>query len=380
MATVEKDGLFADMGANFFCADGKLVKRYAKELSIPYYTLSKKEEWYVIKDGLLTKSRSLTYVENWWESLKFVLRAFQHRTSVYDLNDSSGTTTTAKEASLLLGNSFHEYVTESHVRALMFYDSSFLPEQFLWSNMWQGIRYAFGKRRVLPHVADLPLALAKRVYVKHETVEKVAVQKNGVVVATNSSEELFDTTIIAAGIPSETISGAPDAAALLASVRYAPTIVAAYKIPAETLSFCSMIGVPFSENKIISIITNEGRKLTTQGEAIMGVALHEEAIAELGGMSDEAVDARLRKELALLIPQVQPLARTMPLFALKRWEGAIPKYPPAYVQKVQTFWREHQGKQNIYLTGDYMNHTFVEGAITSGLRVVELIKNKTSTN
>ena len=51
----------------------------------------------------------------------------------------------------------------------------------------------------------------------------------------------------------------------------------------------------------------------------------------------------------------------------------MPKFYKGYLKKMKHFLLNHQGENNIYFTGDYLNSPWTEGALRCGQRVAKHI-------
>ena len=63
---------------------------------------------------------------------------------------------------------------------------------------------------------------------------------------------------------------------------------------------------------------------------------------------------------------LREVADRVQVYDLERWTEAIPKYDCGQIARVKEFLRDGQGRQGLYLCGDYMNAPWIEGASRSG--------------
>ena len=159
-------------------------------------------------------------------------------------------------------------------------------------------------------------------------------------------------------------------------MRYATSITAAFRVPKNLIEAFSLLYIPREENSVISVCTNEGRKQTEHGYAILGVGLHHAFAQTILDRSDEECAAMMRKELPKILPELAGMIDTAPCDSMQRWRYAIPMYSPSWVTLVRSFWSNGQGEGRVYFCGDYMNHPFVEGSIRCGRKVAGLIAQR----
>jgi len=256
---------------------------------------------------------------------------------------------------------------------LVFYGPSRASARFLFNAAHQAI-YALGKHNFsCEGVAHLPEAIAQTLPIRHEKVDTV--QRCGArwVVTTTASEETFDRIVIACPDGQHFFTGTPRQQELLESIEYSSTITAAIEVDSAAIQQFAMLFIAEKENNKISLITNEGRKESQHGRAVMGVALHGAFAQTIIGEPDQTIFSAMWNEAVTVLPALKQNKHVPKFLTLQRWQRAIPVYSPKSVAVVREFWQKGQGEHGVYFCGDYMNHPFVEGAMLSGLKVAKLL-------
>lgn len=381
-----KEGLCADLGANFYRGDNKNIQHYCGELGVPYkpvepvkprMTLYKGKPYHTEflpwKDSILSQPG---IIKNIGPGIKLAWQALFSGRGMYDLTQTPAylsdepIQTLAKQ----IGEDFDHYVCAAPIEGLTFYGTDKMTHSFLVNGARQSILSNFTKRHFSGPMRTLPTAFAKVLPMKNETVTKVTPTDTGAEVVTNAGNYAFDAVVIATPNTRDFFTDCPEHQELITKTEYSKTVAGGYEFPAEIIKDFAMIYIPHRENNIMAIVLNEGRKQIVNGKAIFGFATHDKATREiLDSQTDEEVDATIRGELQKLFPQYKEVLEKAPLLALKRWERAIPIYTPAHMRRVRTFLENHQGKHNVYLTGDLLGTPFVEGSLTSGVKTARAV-------
>ena len=158
----------------------------------------------------------------------------------------------------------------------------------------------------------------------------------------------------------------------LEQVRYAATIHAAFACPAAPVRHIAMGVVPKEEGGTVAGFMNQTAKYpegVRDGKGLMSVFLREEVARKWMDLPDEEVYAFMRTEFLKVCPPLR--GEDLIPCDLQRWPYAMPKYAPGYIRKVNKFWDEGQGKNGIFLAGDYLNAPWIEGSIRIGRKVAE---------
>jgi protoporphyrinogen oxidase len=189
---------------------------------------------------------------------------------------------------------------------------------------------------------------------------------------TDASSSSFDRVVLAT-TPLAALGmlkgGAASHRDLLSQTRYASTINVSFRAPKEALGRTHCFYVPWVENRIISEFTNEalkGEHTTHEGTSLVNVGLHEETALKLLGEDDSRIFEIVRAELLALNEGLRTVADRVQAYDLQRWPEAIPKYDCGQIARVKEFLRDGQGREGLYLCGDYLNAPWIEGASRSG--------------
>lgn len=389
MSTRAKDGLDFDLGANFLIRAYRSVNALAEEMGIALrkaspvahivyrggrpYPMNFSSIRSIFRMGALDLASRFRF-------LAFVLKVrrahadldfFDLGRAPEDLNQEDAYAFARRE----VGPEFADYILDSFNSCMMFSrstDTSRAAFLSLFSMMADpaydfSVFYADGDMRAIPE------ALAARLVV-HNTcpVDALEVQDGGFRVEARGQSAHFDRVVMAT-TPRAALAmlkGAPDGhRRLLAETRYASTINVSFRIPKETLGRTHCFYVPYVENRIISEFTNEalkGEHTTHEGTSLVNVGLHEEAALTLMTVPDERIFELVRAELLGLNADLRAVADRVQPYDLARWPEAIPKYDGAHITRVKAFLRDEQGRQGLYLCGDYLNAPWIEGASRSG--------------
>ena len=389
MTTRTKDGLDFDLGANFLIRAYRGVNSLAEEMGIARrqaspvahivyreghpYSMNFSSIRSIFRMGALdlhTRFRLLAFV------LK--VRSAHADLDFFDLGHSPDVLNQEDSYSYAkreVGQQFADYILDSFNSCMLFSrstETSAAAFLALFSMMADpahdfSVLYAEGDMRAIPE------ALASRLIVHRECpVEALEVRDGAWHLETGRSNAAFDRVVLAT-TPRAALSilknGPEPHLDLLARTRYAATINVSFRIPKETLGRTHCFYVPYVENRIVSEFTNEALKgdhTTHEGTSLVNVGLHEEAALKLMNETDEKIFEVVRTELLALNADLRAVADRVQAYDLQRWPEAIPKYDGPQITRVKAFLRDGQGRQGLYLCGDYMNAPWIEGASRSG--------------
>ncbi len=224
----------------------------------------------------------------------------------------------------------------------------------------------------------LPNAFAERLNVQlNHPVTKVQTNQDHCLV----DGEKFDRVVLATtASTSQKIVTNPSSAqsVLWSKAKYAASISIAFKVPRNLLPELAIVWVPFVENEKISGYVNEamkGEETTQNNEALLCTWLHEDYARSIMNLSDEGIFTQVKAELLKLCPwftQTDQLQN----HDLQKWPEAMPKFYAGYLTTVKDFLNNHQGENNIYLCGDYMNSLWTEGSLRGGQRTAKQMIQK----
>lgn len=163
---------------------------------------------------------------------------------------------------------------------------------------------------------------------------------------------------------------------LLQGVRYASTINASFWVPQQHIWRIAMVAVPQSESASICCYFNQHSKYaeySPEGRTLVNVFLRDSFTNQLLDKPDEEIWKLMQAEFIRLCPPLLEHSQEVVPHELQRWREAIPKYYPGYLQKVRHFSEAHQGEQNVFFCGDYMNAPWVEGSLRCGRAVAQSV-------
>ncbi len=389
MNTRTKDGLAFDVGANFLIRAYRGVNALADEMGVELRKASPVTH-IVYHDGRpclmnFTSIRSIFRIDalNLLSRFRFLGFALKVRTAhtgldFFDLGlapDALNHEDAYHYARREVGQEFADYIVDSFNSCMMFSrstETSVAACLSLFSMMADpafdfSVLYAKGDMRAIPE------ALADRLVV-HRGCPVLALEPRdgGWRVDTAESSAAFDQVVLAV-TPQAALGmlrGGPEPhRALLGQTRYASTINVSFRVPREALGRTHCFYVPYVENRVISEFTNEslkGEHTTHEGMSLVNVGLHEEAALKLLGEPDARIFEVVKAELLGLNASLREVADRVQAYDLERWTEAIPKYDCGQIARVKEFLRDGQGRQGLYLCGDYMNAPWIEGASRSG--------------
>ena len=389
MNTRTKDGLAFDVGANFLIRAYRGVNALASEMGVELRRASPVAHR-VYRGGHphlmnFTSIRDIFRMDglNLLSRFRFLAFAVKVRTThggldFFDLGlapDSLNQEAAYGYALREVGREFADYILDSFNSCMMFSrstETSVAAFLSLFSMMADpafdfSVLYAKGDMRAIPE------ALAERIVVhRGRPVLALEPRDNGWRIATDASSSSFDRVVLAT-TPLAALgmlkAGPESHRALLAETRYASTINVSFRVPKEALGRTHCFYVPWVENRIISEFTNEalkGEHTTHEGTSLVNVGLHEEAALKLLGEGDAKVFEIVRAELLGLNEGLRTVADRVTPYDLQRWPEAVPKYDCGQIARVKAFLLDGQGRDGLYLCGDYMNAPWIEGASRSG--------------
>ena len=271
-----------------------------------------------------------------------------------------------------LGDEATDYVVDSFIRTFHFHGASKMSVKYF--EALAALLLSRGEFRICVlrgYMKALPEALALRLSVRYEVpVSAVWPRARGVDVHAVGEVASYDAVVVAT--PSHVArallrSPSPAQQSVLENATFSCTALCAYALPVERAGAFEGIWVPVRESQIVSGLSNDTSKGSTDGKRCsFNVWLHEEAAASLLSRSDEDILAVAAAEVERLFPRYAGLLA--PLF-VQRWHHALPVYGVGFVTRVRAFWEEGQGDGGIWLCGDYLNHPWVEGAVRCGEKV-----------
>jgi oxygen-dependent protoporphyrinogen oxidase len=271
-----------------------------------------------------------------------------------------------------LGDEATDYVLDSFIRTFHFHGARKMSAKYF--EALSALLLEHGEFRpcaLRGHMKALPEALAARLDVRYRAEVHAVVREAGhVEIRTASESTRYDAAVIAA--PSGAVlrllqPATPAERSLLAHAVWSCTALCVFTLPVSLAGDFEGIWVPFPESQIVSGLSNDTSKGSTDGErCVFNVWLHEEAAASLLEGPDESLQRVVVAELERLFPRYA--GHLSPLH-VERWPHALPVYGVGQVTRVAAFWEEGQGQGGVWLCGDYLNHPWVEGAVRCGEKV-----------
>lgn len=271
-----------------------------------------------------------------------------------------------------LGDEATDYIVDCFIRTFHFHGARRMSAKYFEALCALLLTHGeFRPCALRGHMKALPEAIAGHLRVRYGTkVQSVVRDAHGVDVCSTNGHARYDSAVLAT--PADTVLPmleSPTAAErnLFAHAATSSTALCVYALPLEVAGGFEGVWVPFRESEIISGLSNDAAKGSTDGaRCAFNVWLHEEAAATLLQESDGELLRVVGSELERLFPRY--VGHVSPL-CLQRWTSALPVYGPGQVTRVAEFWERGQGQGGVWFCGDYLNHPWVEGAVRCGEKV-----------
>ncbi|MFQ5621459.1 MAG: protoporphyrinogen/coproporphyrinogen oxidase, partial [Candidatus Nanoarchaeia archaeon] len=373
MATKEIKKHIVDTGANSFIQSYSETLSYCQKLGVGLVDAPGASSIY--RDGKRHQiGQNITSIARFSGlSLKargrMALFALKHsftKLSIYDLNIGKDVDIDADTFMRKLSPELADYLMDPLLRTFHFHSAKKLSMKFMYALARTMATTSFQCVVAKDHMHALPKAFAKHLNIEYGAPVSQVESKKKVTISFLDKKEMFDAAIIAtpAHIAKQILQKpTKEQSDMLSVVKYAPTITCTFDCPEDFKG----AWVPFKESQIIASAANDTYK---GGGNVSTVFLHEEAIPNLIKQTDEEILEFVGKEMVKLFKsKVKGLN-------VKRWSHAIPLYSVNSVTTIKQFW-PFQGKNNIYFTGDYLNHPWVEGSIQCAQKVAKLFHSKT---
>ncbi len=393
MRSEKKDGLVFDSGADFFADNYTQMKTYAAEFGIPWVATEEHGKHRVIKNGtphaydLGGPLDVLRFtVLPFWTRLRFLkwlatLKMNAVTPSFFDLSqlpDSLDFDNAGHFLTTHVGKEVTDYVADPFTGIMQFHGSHEISTAALWALIKMMITPSlhFRIRYTRGGMDAIPTAIARRLNIVYGArIERVSRTPEGVRLTRAGHNELYDAINIATPAPvaARLISNPTSVEQeLFARVKYAVTITVAFSMPLDTFRDNTHITyVPFVENSVISGYTNESRKGADSignNRTLLNIYLHEGAARALMQETDTRIFDDVFAELQKVSPEIRARSNETRPHALRRWKLAMPKFDHGYVPLVRNFCLHNNGQGNLYLSGDYLNAPWTEGAARCGIR------------
>lgn len=381
MSTRTKDGLPFDLGANHLCNLYREMKKYCTEFGIGWEKMAF-SNYGIFKDGKvvpLMQSASL------WSRFTFLLRQLGKR-RIHDFFDLSNAAFLDQESGTEYGKKvaakdINEFLIDGFTSTYQFHRASDIS-----SGAFIAILESIGRDgngwnlyHLPGGMSVLPEAFAKRLSVKLDTpITSVEARNNKVEVEIGGMKEIYDAVVLASTAPATKAfykNPTPAQKEVLEKSAYATSVSVALKFSKDALPPQSVVWTPYIQSPKISGYTNElmkGMDVVKDGESLLCVWLHEDFAKTLINKSDEEIFAAVIPALKEVAPWIKAETKITP-HDIERWTEAMPKFSHGHLTRVKNFLDHHQGEQNVFLCGDYMNSLWTEGSIRGGQRTAALI-------
>lgn len=382
MATRIRDGFHFDIGADHLSEHYVYLRSLCAELGVTWEDMQR-FDYAVVRDGHPTPLRQAV---GRWSRVKMAIQSMRgpKGTDVFDL-DTVAEHDTRNAYEFVFehtGREAVEYLIDGFCAAYQFHDAHEISVGTLFALM-ESLRTRLDDwdlRRTTGGMSALPEALAAGLDVRlHSPVSMVQSpgESSGVVLRTPAGAELYDAVVLATtATAARQILASPTEAQrrLLSAVRYSSTISTSFRVELDRLPEGTLFWVPFAESARIASFANEamkGRDLIQGNRSLLSVWLHEEFARKLMARPDAWIFAAVSEALGDVCPWI-PTANLRP-HDLQRWPQAEPKFYEGYLRLVRSFQEDHQGAGGIYLSGDYLNAPWTEGAARKGRDVAHRI-------
>lgn len=385
-----KDGLVFDIGANHYINLYEEIRKYSKEFGIEWQPFEF-VRYQLFKDGKLI---NLFDALSGKEKIKLAKAYLKYKNFPTSFLDSS-TLAEYDEgnaydvATQEIGEGFANDIVDTYVGVYQFHRAKEISKAALYSqlNSTKSFVKDWYLHRTVGGKIALPQAFADRLSVSFSTpVDSLETTDSGVTVSVGGEQKQYDLAVIAttASAALALHKNPTDAQQIvLKQTKFAPSIIAAFTMPKDQFGPCtddtsetvSAVWVPYSESKVISSYSNEsekGSELISNDKTLLLVFFREDGAEKYLGSSDEEIYEVAKQELARTCPLIQDLSVLQP-HDIHRWEEAMPKFYEGSLKTVKQFLDNHQGENNVWLAGDYLNAPWTEGAVRCGQRVAKQI-------
>lgn len=388
MATVDRGGFRIDIGTNILLDNYERLKALVADVGLG-------GDWFafqsgaggVLRDGRLTSfdPGSIRDIARYpglspmarLRVLLYLLRTWPARKNLdfFDLStgDDALDTVDAWTATVArCGIEVAEYLVDPFVRTFHFHSARRLSMKYFDALAALFLtRGGFVTHGFRGHMRALPQAIARRLQVSYDTpIDRVRSAPGGMELVRGHTNERFDAVVLA--VPAAAAARmlgtlTPAQSSVIDSTRYSSTVVCSFRVPLEVAGDFEGIWVPFRESAIVCDGANETCKGSTDGNCcVLTICLHEEAAQALSGRSDREVLEVVAAEWVRLFPR---FAHHLKGLNVHRWQAALPVYDVGHLTRVKRFWQNGQGRDGVWLCGDWLNQPWVEGSIRCGEKV-----------
>ncbi len=383
MSTRVKEGFHFDTGADHLCNLYTHMQAYCQEFDIEWQKMRFDTYGIVKRHRVVPLTSGIGFISKL--RMAWMTKTMPRVDELFDFNslvdqDVERASTVALRN---LGREASDYYVDGFTSAYQFHRATELSlAPFL--AVLNSIRRdgpLWNLHRTKGGMIALPEALAKGLCVKTSTpIQSISTTATDATLTfPDQSTETVDAVIMTAPAPvARTLlkNPTPETTVLLEQTAFSSTISIAFRVQKNLVPKKGVTWIPFVESPIISSYSNQAMKgdECIQGdESLVSVWLHESAAKELMQKSEAELSTVIRHELSRVTDWLKnPNALT--LHDLQRWEHAMPKFDLGHQRRVKIYLDEHQGKNRLYLCGDYMNALWTEGALRYGQRLAARLK------
>ncbi len=397
MQTADVDGLRFEGGADFFSDNYTQMKAFADELGIPWIPYDRFPSQRFMRNGKThilhlrglhdIIHQPLLSIPARIALLRWLVRIRSVKTPLdfFDLSSLPAKLDVSDAASYLsrhIHKEINDFIADPFTGAMQFHRTDEISAAALTSLLQMMISPTrkFTPRYTQGGIAAIARALADRADVRYgASIRRIEGSDAGVTLTFDTNRERFDAAVVAVPAYAARLlltSPTPQQERVLSSARYAATITVGLMVPHDAADRSHCTYVPFVEHEPIASYTFEQNKSDafTDGRfGVMHVYLREAFARQLMDASDTEVFNRTTALLPQVCPELRGRERDIRPLALARWPNAMPKFDHGYIGTVREFMREHQGQNQLYFAGDYLNAPWTEGAARSGIRAAALI-------
>lgn len=371
-----------DIGANHLANVYTRMREYVDELGLSWKPMEFLN-YRVFKEGKVHKLLDLIDKKT---QFKLSLLSFKARfgsTDFFELSSAvkHDTDNARHFFETRIGKDVTDYIIDPFVSTYQFHGCDEMSSGAVNAMMKSQAKYMkdWALHQLHGGMIALPQAFADKLDVRLSTpVANIQTHDNRVTLTTHDGSHTYDAVVVAT-TPKKALDMYTDAPSgqkdMLERTKFAATVTVGFRVPKDLMQDISIVWVPEVEGGKISGYTNEAMKgdmFVQNNETLILAWLHEDFARTLIDQSDEAIFEQTKKELMKVFPfsdDVQQFRN----YDLYRWHEAMPKFDHGHLTRVKTFEDHHQGEQNVYFAGDYLNGTWTEGALRQGERVAQLI-------
>ncbi len=378
MSSRTKDGFIFDIGADHLCEWYTEMKKYCAEFGIPWEKMRFLQYGIVKGKKVVSRDEAAGFIGKFLLALQYFQSPktsadFFNLSNLAEFDNGTGYDYMKR----VCGKQVADYLVDAFSTTYQFHRATEISKAAVFGiihslrthlDNWELYRTKGGMQA-------LPDALASKLNIHlNHAVNIVTPDTNGVLV----DNEHFDAVVLAstASVTRKILQN-PTAAQtdILQKAHYASSISIAFRVPKKLLPQIAVVWVPFVESKKISGYVNEmmkGEETTQSEDALLCTWLHEDFARSIMDKSDQEIFTQVKQELLRVCPWFTNHDQVVD-HDLQRWPEAMPKFYTGYLKAVKNFLDNHQGENNIYFCGDYMNSLWTEGAIRGGKRTAEKI-------